>query len=42
VSGNIRADSRVLIERDISGRVKAVAPFLAYDHDPYVVVTDGR
>jgi uncharacterized membrane protein (UPF0182 family) len=41
VSGNIGADSRVLIERDISGRLQAVAPFLAYDHDPYVVVTDG-
>jgi uncharacterized membrane protein (UPF0182 family) len=41
VSGNIRPDSRVLIERDISGRLQAVAPFLAYDHDPYVVVTDG-
>ena len=41
VSGNIRPESRVLIERDISGRLHEVAPFLAYDHDPYVVVTDG-
>jgi uncharacterized membrane protein (UPF0182 family) len=41
VSGNIRPESRMLIERDISGRLQAVAPFLAYDHDPYVVVTDG-
>lgn len=41
VSGNIRPDSRVLIERDIAGRLKAVAPFLAFDHDPYVVLLDG-
>ncbi len=38
VSGNIRPDSRVLLERDVTSRVKAVAPFLAYDHDPYAVV----
>ncbi len=38
ISGNIRPDSRVLIERDITARLDAVAPFLAYDHDPYVVL----
>ena len=42
VSGNIRPDSKVLLERDVTARLKAVAPFLAYDHDPYVVVLDGR
>lgn len=42
VSGNIRPDSKVLLERDVTSRVKAVAPFLAYDHDPYVVVLDGK
>ncbi len=42
VSGNIRPDSRVLLERDVTSRVKAVAPFLAYDHDPYAVVLDGK
>ncbi len=42
VSGNIRPDSKVLLERDVTARVQAVAPFLAYDHDPYVVVLDGR
>ncbi len=41
VSGNIRPESRVLIERDVTARLHAVAPFLAYDHDPYVVVVDG-
>jgi uncharacterized membrane protein (UPF0182 family) len=42
VSGNINADSKVLLGRDVTSRVKAVAPFLAYDHDPYVVVLDGK
>ncbi|MBX3315194.1 MAG: UPF0182 family protein [Actinobacteria bacterium] len=42
VSGNIDPDSRVLLARDVSTRVKALAPFLAFDHDPYVVVLDGR
>ena len=42
VSGNIRSDSKVLLERDVTSRLKAVAPFLAYDHDPYAVVLDGK
>ena len=42
ISGNIRADSKVLIERDVKARLQAVAPFLAYDHDPYVVLLDGK
>jgi uncharacterized membrane protein (UPF0182 family) len=42
VSGNIRPDSRILIERDVTARLQAVAPFLAYDHDPYAVVIDGK
>lgn len=42
VSANVRPDSKVLLERDVTARLKAVAPFLAYDHDPYVVVLDGR
>lgn len=43
LSGSIRADSRVLMGRDVSDRVKALAPFLALDHDPYLVLTpNGR
>lgn len=42
VSGNIRADSKVLVERDVTARLKTIAPFLAYDHDPYAVVLDGK
>ena len=42
VSGNITGDSKVMVQREVSSRVKALAPFLAFDHDPYVVVLDGR
>lgn len=34
--------SRVLYHRNIQERVAALAPFLDFDHDPYVVVVGGR
>ncbi|MDI6631765.1 MAG: UPF0182 family protein [Thermoanaerobacteraceae bacterium] len=42
LSGDITHESRVLYYRDIETRVKKIAPFLRFDHDPYVVVADGR
>lgn len=43
LSGSIKPDSKVLMGRDVNDRVKALAPFLAFDHDPYLVLTpDGR
>ena len=41
LSQYIRRDSRVLLHRNIRRRVSRVAPFLAYDNDPYAVVVDG-
>lgn len=41
-SGSIRPESRVLMQRDVRERVQELAPFLAYDADPYPVVIDGR
>jgi uncharacterized membrane protein (UPF0182 family) len=35
-------ESRIMFNRPIKRRVKAVAPFLAYDTDPYMVVSGGR
>ena len=35
-------ESRILFNRRIKRRVKALAPFLAYDTDPYMVVSGGR
>jgi uncharacterized membrane protein (UPF0182 family) len=41
-SGQITNDSRIMFNRRISERVETLAPFLAYDSDPYLVVVDGR
>ncbi len=42
ISGFMTGDSRVIYIRDIRERVRTIAPFLHYDHDPYPVVLDGR
>ncbi len=34
--------SRVLLHRQIAGRVQEVAPFLQYDRDPYLVIGDDN
>ena len=42
-SNDITAESRVLYHRNITDRVTTIAPFLRYDEDPYLVVSDdGR
>jgi uncharacterized protein len=35
-------ESHVLFHRNISQRVRKVAPFLLYDADPYLVISNGR
>jgi hypothetical protein len=42
LSGDLRADSRVLMYRDIVGRASRIAPMLRFDSDPYLVVDQGR
>ncbi len=42
ISGNLRAESKILYQRDIEERVSALAPFLRFDSDPYPVVLDGE
>ena len=42
LSNYITSESRILFRRNIQNRVRAIAPFLRLDHDPYVVVSDGR
>ena len=34
--------SRILIRRNISDRLSQIAPFLIQDHDPYIVLHNGR
>ncbi|MEO5657653.1 MAG: UPF0182 family protein [Nitrospiria bacterium] len=43
LSNDLTSKSRIMINRNIQGRVSKLAPFLRYDQDPYLVITDeGR
>ncbi len=43
VSNSVTSESRIIFNRNIMERVNAIAPFLVYDSDPYLVVSsDGR
>jgi uncharacterized membrane protein (UPF0182 family) len=42
-SDDVTSESRVLMRRNIGERVRTLAPFLIYDDDPYIIVSDeGR
>lgn len=41
LSSAIHGDSRVLFNRDIKTRLNQLMPFLEYDHDPYMVISDS-
>jgi len=38
----LNPDSRIMYKRRIDKRVSTIAPFLDYDRDPYLVVSEGR
>jgi uncharacterized membrane protein (UPF0182 family) len=42
LSNDITPESRILVNRNIRERVRALAPFLSFDNDPYMVVVNGR
>jgi uncharacterized membrane protein (UPF0182 family) len=42
ISGNVTATSRILFRRIIQERINRLAPFLALDRDPYLVINEGR
>jgi uncharacterized membrane protein (UPF0182 family) len=42
ISGEIRPDSAVLVERNVMEIVEKVAPYLVPDTDPYPVIVDGE
>ncbi len=42
LTNDMTAQSRVLFHRRISERVNRIAPFLAYDPDPYLAISSGR
>src|SRR5439155_25929201 len=40
-SDDVNNDSQLLMRRNVRDRVMALAPFLTYDSDPYIVVGDN-
>lgn len=42
LSNDITTESKIHINRNISDRVKKIAPFIDYDNDPYLVIDEGR
>jgi len=42
LSDDVTGESRVMIHRNVLERARTLAPFLAYDRDPYIVFADGR
>jgi uncharacterized protein len=41
LTGYLTADSRMMIRRNVTARVNALADFLTWDPDPYLVLTDS-
>jgi len=42
LSDDLTSESRVLFHRNITERLSRVAPFLHFDSDPYIVISEGR
>lgn len=42
LSSDVTSSSRLMFAREITTRVRRLAPFLSYDRDPYVVLAGGR
>ncbi len=40
LSNDITRESRILFDRNIKTRINKIAPFLRYDNDPYIVISD--
>lgn len=40
LNDDLRPDSRLIFRRSLASRVQAIAPFLNYDRDPYLVIRD--
>jgi len=42
ISGYFTKETKVLYNRKIKTMVTKIAPFLKYDHDPYIIIVNGR
>ncbi|WP_337999120.1 UPF0182 family protein [Desulfofalx alkaliphila] len=41
-TGDITPESQLLMDRNIKVRVPKIAPFLKFDDDPYIVISEGK
>ncbi len=42
IAGSLTSESRILFRRNVQQRIHTLAPFLTLDHDPYLVLADGK
>jgi len=42
ITDYIQPESQIVYYRNIHERVRKLAPFLTFDHDPYITIVDGR
>lgn len=42
LSGYTREESRIMFHRNVRERVQTLAPFLRFDRDPYIVLSEGK
>ncbi|MBU4221900.1 MAG: UPF0182 family protein [Euryarchaeota archaeon] len=42
ISNSIQPESRILFRRNINERIRTIAPFLKYDTDPYIALSEGK
>ena len=42
LSSDINNETRIMYARNVKERVEKIAPFLTFDHDPYMVVAEGK
>jgi uncharacterized membrane protein (UPF0182 family) len=42
LSNDITSNSKIILNRNIVNRIEKIAPFISYDSDPYLVVSNGR
>ncbi|MBU4454700.1 MAG: UPF0182 family protein, partial [Euryarchaeota archaeon] len=42
ISNSIQPESRILFNRNINERIRTIAPFLKYDTDPYIALSEGK
>ncbi|MGE4412692.1 MAG: UPF0182 family protein [Candidatus Caldatribacteriota bacterium] len=40
LTGSFTEDSRIMLYRNVIDRARRIAPFLIYDHDPYIAISD--